>query len=50
MSASTAALPARVSRRQQIVAVALAGLAIITAGSFTTLSGLLTAELSRALG
>ena len=51
MSASTAAaLPARVTRRQQLVAVALAGLAIITAGSFTTLSGLLTAELSQALG
>ena len=41
---------AAVTRGQQMVAVALAGLAIITAGSFTTLSGLLTAELGQALG
>lgn len=40
---------ASVTSRQKIVAVAVAALSIVTAGSFTTLSGLLTAELSQAL-
>ena len=40
---------AQVTSRQKVIAVAVAALSIVTAGSFTTLSGLLTAELSQAL-
>ena len=38
-----------VTSAQKTIAVAVAALSIITAGSFTTLSGLLTTELSRTL-
>lgn len=39
-----------VTRKQQTVALVIAALCIVTAGSFTTLSGLLTAELAKAAG
>ncbi|RJS91523.1 MFS transporter [Salinisphaera sp. Q1T1-3] len=49
-SPSTPAIDPRVTRAEQRWAVALAGLAIIAAGSFTTLSGLLMSTLSQARG
>lgn len=39
-----------VTRKQQAVALVIAALSIVTAGSFTTLSGLLTAELAGTAG